>query len=98
MNLWGFFQYRATKFHKNQSVGYNPTQRTIVMQAGHVKIDFCPRHDRERRLSTVGVGHCQRGIFRGYLRDVRCLMTVRDRWPRIVKHSIKRTGGLCTSR
>lgn len=52
------------------------------MKAGDVKPDIRPSRDRERRLSTASVAHCQGGIFRGYLRDKRNLITVKCYWLR----------------
>jgi len=52
------------------------TQHTVVMQAGNVKGDIRPLWDRECRPSTIGVVHCQGGIFRGYLWDKRNLITI----------------------
>jgi hypothetical protein len=53
-----------------------PTQHTVVVQAGYMKTDIRPRRDRECRLSTIGVVHRQGGIFRGYLRNKRYLITI----------------------
>jgi len=47
------------------------------MQAGHMERDLRPCNNRECGLSTVRVAHSQDGIYRGYLRDVWYLMTMR---------------------
>jgi hypothetical protein len=57
--------------------GTAPTQHTVVMQAGYMKGDIRSLRDRECRPSTIGVVHCQGGIFRGYLRDKRNLITIK---------------------
>ncbi len=44
------------------------------MQAGYMKTNNRPRRDGEYRSSTIGVVHCQGGVFRGYLRDNRHLI------------------------
>lgn len=54
-----------------------PTQHTVVMQAGYMKGDVRPLRNRECRPSTIGVVHCQGGIFCGYLRDKRNLITIK---------------------
>lgn len=59
-----------------------PTQHTVVMQASYMKSDIRPLRDRECRPSTIGVVHCQGGIFRGYLRDERYLITIKYYWLR----------------
>jgi hypothetical protein len=98
MNLCGSFQYRAMELHQILSPTTQSHQRTIVMQARNVKFDLRPRQDRECRLFTISIAHCQGGILRSDLWDARYLIVIAYRWHPVRTHSIKRTGGLGAGR